>query len=91
MTKQAKNSEPQSTEPKQSKNLKTQPTEPRNLLQEMSDRLTQEDLASGLTVTEREPESDTERLTVSFVPHRATKPLHKGNSISSDLGRTTIS
>jgi hypothetical protein len=60
--------------PKQSQSSKPQPTEPRNLLQEMSDRLTQEDLASGLTVTEREPESDTERLTVSFVPRRATKP-----------------
>ena len=60
--------------PKQSQSSKPQPDEPRNLLEEMDERLTKEWIASGLTVTETEPESDTGRLTVTFVPRRATKP-----------------
>ena len=58
--------------PKQSKNSKTQPSEPRNLLEEAAEYLNRKWGVSG--PTETEPESDTERLTVSFVPRRATKP-----------------
>jgi hypothetical protein len=60
------------TMPKQDKNLKQQPSEPRNLLEQAAERLRTVLDVSG--PTETEPESDTERLQVSFVPRRATKP-----------------
>ncbi len=59
--------------PKQSQSSKPQPDEPRNLLQEASDELTRHDRASGLTVTDTGPQTDTKQYNVSFAPRRKTK------------------
>ncbi len=57
--------------PKQSQSSKPQPDEQLNPLEQAAARLRKVLDVSGPTETEP---SDTERLTVSFVPRRATKP-----------------
>ena len=58
--------------PKQSQSSKPQPDEPKHPLELLAETLNKELGVSG--PMETDPESDTGRLTVTFVPRRATKP-----------------
>ena len=50
------------------------PNEPKHPLEAMLDDLKSHAIASGLTVVDTEPQSDTTRLSATFVPKRTTKP-----------------
>ena len=50
------------------------PNEPVHPLEIAYQRLKDDSIASGLTVTDMEQPTDTGRLSVTFVPRRTTKP-----------------